>query len=311
MNKQGIKRFLYRIFCGFLLGVSVVGPGVSGSVMAVMLGIYSDLIAIAANPFKKLKKNIIYLIPLGIGAAISFVLSIFLLNALFEHHETPAFILFIALIIGSVPTIWNSARKPGDKILLKHIIVFVIAMAISVVMGVIKQNEVVLGANTSIIYLSFVGFIAGATAVIPGMSVSLILMLFGAYKVLMGAAETSIWQILTVLGFGQTPLMDAGIHGIWIMLPVGLCFVAGLIVLSRGIKHVFEHHETIGYFTVLGFVLGSLYGIIPSVPKDAAEWGLSALMLAVGISLSILFVYLGKKLNIDESLKDAVDGLEK
>ena len=63
-----VFKFLYRILCGFFLGVSVVAPGFSGSIIAITMGIYQDLLRIISNPFKQFKKNVKYCIPLGIGA---------------------------------------------------------------------------------------------------------------------------------------------------------------------------------------------------------------------------------------------------
>mgnify|MGYP003295400634 CR=1 FL=1 len=62
MHTKGIKNFVYRMLCGFLLGTTIIAPGVSSSIMAVIMGIYNDLIEIVSAPFKNLKKNIIYVI---------------------------------------------------------------------------------------------------------------------------------------------------------------------------------------------------------------------------------------------------------
>ena len=49
MKAQAKNRFFYRMLCGFLLGVSIIAPGISGSIMAVMLGIYDELIEIISG----------------------------------------------------------------------------------------------------------------------------------------------------------------------------------------------------------------------------------------------------------------------
>ena len=59
MSKSGVTGFFYRMLCGAFLGISIIAPGISGSIMAVMMGIYDELIGIISNPFKNLKKNII------------------------------------------------------------------------------------------------------------------------------------------------------------------------------------------------------------------------------------------------------------
>ena len=71
-NKAG--QFFYRMLCGAFLGISVIAPGISGSIMAVMMGIYDELISIISNPFKKFKANFTYLLPMGIGALGSILL---------------------------------------------------------------------------------------------------------------------------------------------------------------------------------------------------------------------------------------------
>ena len=103
------------MLCGFFLGVSVVAPGVSGSVMAVMMGIYKELIDIISNPFKKFKKNFFYLLPMGIGAVISLVLFVVLLKLLFDNYPIQARMLFMGLIGGGLVTVFKEANKGKFK----------------------------------------------------------------------------------------------------------------------------------------------------------------------------------------------------
>lgn len=106
-----MKNFLYRILCGFCLGISVFAPGISGSVMAIILGIYNKIIDITSNPLKNLKNNIKFLFPMGIGAAISLVLFILVFSYLFETYEKATYFLFIGLIAGNLPMIYKEASK--------------------------------------------------------------------------------------------------------------------------------------------------------------------------------------------------------
>ena len=282
MGGKKLKFFLYRMLCGFLLGISVVAPGISGSVMAVMLGIYDKLIDIAANPFKKIKDTIIYLFPMGIGAGISFILFIILFKFLFENYPTPTYILFIALILGSIPTIFKEAKKGEFK--KYYLIAVVIAFLIAASLGLLEKNEFAFTLNTdNLVYLSICGLIAGAVSVIPGVSISIVLMLFGVYETLLAKVAS----------------LD-----IFAIAPVGICFVIGLILFSKIVKYAFEKHAIFGFFAVLGFMSGSIVGIIPALPKGAFEWILSVIMFAVGLGLSVLFERLGKILKIGEEKEE-------
>jgi len=105
------SRFIYRVFCGFFLGLSVFAPGISGSVIAIIMGIYHDLIRIVSNPFKQLKANVLFCMPLAIGAAISAVLFVITFKFLFSTYEKATYLLFVGLIAGNLPVIFAEIKK--------------------------------------------------------------------------------------------------------------------------------------------------------------------------------------------------------
>ena len=92
------KRFLFRVFSGFFLGISVFAPGFSGSIIAIILGIYQDILRIASNPFKDLKQNIAFCFPLAIGVVGSGLLFIVTFSFLFDKYEKATYLLFVGLI---------------------------------------------------------------------------------------------------------------------------------------------------------------------------------------------------------------------
>jgi putative membrane protein len=286
------KGFFYRVLCGFLLGLSIVAPGISGSVIAIMMGIYDKLIGIVANPFKKLKENILYLIPMGIGAVISGVAFIMLFKFLFDNYTTPTYFLFIALIGGCFPSIYKKAKQ--DKFQTKYAVSFSVALIVALALAIANQyfengtllnqilNRTVDEAgliNQSIYYPMFCGFIAGMVSIIPGMSISIVLMILGVYTFLMTAASE-----LNLL----------------IIATVGGSFGLGMILFSKVVKFVFDQYKPIAYNLVFGFMVGSIFGILPALPKSAGGWALSISMFIAGAFLSILLLYAGKKLNVED-----------
>jgi len=277
-----MKNFLYRIFCGFFLGISVFAPGVSGSVMAVMMGIYEDLLTIVSNPFKNLKKNIIYLFPMGIGALLSLVLFVLVFSYLFETYEKATYLLFMGLIAGNLPIVFKEATsKKGFK--KTYIIGIVIAFIIATTVGILRLNtpETSDVTSFSLIYLGVCGAIAGASSMVPGMSISMILMVLGVYNVLMLAAKS----------------IDILVIGV-----VGVCFVLAMIAVSRLTKFVFDKYASLARFIVFGFMCGSLVNIFINLPKENTNfnWLIGAVMALVGLGISMLFVILGKKLNTEK-----------
>jgi Predicted membrane protein len=282
-----MKNFFYRIFCGFFLGISIFAPGVSGSVMAVMMGIYHTLIDIVSNPFKNLKKNITYLFPMGIGALLSLVMFIVVFSYLFETYETATHLVFIGLIAGNLPVVFKDANSDGFKP--KYAVGIACAFALAVGVGIVRlmMPETAVGVDMQVnfVYYAVSAVVAGIASMVPGMSISMILMVFGVYDRLMISAKT----LLTAPNMHEFAL--AGI--------VGVCFVAAMIVFSNFTKYIIRRHHSFAYFMVFGFMCGSLVSIFLKLPKNEPNfsWLIGAIMLLIGVSISSLFVRLGRRFN--------------
>ncbi|MBQ2933410.1 MAG: DUF368 domain-containing protein [Clostridia bacterium] len=297
MSKSKANNFFYRMLCGAFLGISVIAPGISGSIMAVMMGIYDDLINIISNPFKKFKTNFFYLLPMALGALISMVLLIKVLDFLFENYTVPAYLLFMSLIAGSVPTVIDEAK--AEPIKKKYFIGTILAFAFALTIGILGKSNVAIGVDTSNtaslamkIYLPVCGGIAGMMSMVPGMSISMLLMMFGIYEPLLGLATglmspdrwfSSVW-------FGE---------GITVATVV-LAFLIGMVLFSNITKTVFKKHHSLGFLMVLGFMSGSIVSIFPGLPSGLLNWILSVVAIAIGLSISYLFKVLGKKFNVEE-----------
>jgi len=278
--------FLYRVLCGFFLGISIFAPGISGSVMAIIMGIYNKLINIVANPFKNLKQNIIYLFPMGIGAAISLVIFVLLFSHLFETYERETYLLFIGLIVGTLPALWKDTGKGEFKghFLIGIIIAFALATATSI-LG-LNNYEAMQGSVLSVSdygYLGLCGFISGSASLIPGMSISMILIMLGSYESLMYAAKSLDITVIAI---------------------VGGCFVLGMILFSNVIKFLFNKYKDYANFVVFGFMCGSLLGIFVGLIQSSTDINIfiGAIMLLIGLVISSLFVVLGK--SIKENIED-------
>ena len=281
------KKFFYRIFCGFFLGVSVFAPGFSGSVIAIVMGIYQDILRITSNPFKDLKKNIIFCIPIGIGVAISGVLFVISFRYLFATYEKATYLLFIGLIFGNLPVIYDEIKKSGFKLhyLFGGGIAFAAALALGLFAAKVGAEKEITELTASLPLLSASGVAAGATALIPGMSVSVVLMVMRVYEQLLFLAES-----LMLMEFQY-------------LIPFGLfggCAVGALVLTSTLIKVTFEKQPGFANSTVFGFMIGSLIGIFVQsmrINDPSFSWLLGGGMMAAGLVISILFVVLGKKMN--------------
>ncbi len=297
MGESRLKNFFYRMLCGAFLGISVIAPGISGSIMAVMMGIYDELINIISNPLKNLKKNILYLLPMGIGAVISILGLLQALDFLFEHYTVPAYLLFMSLIAGSIPTVIGEAKTGVIK--KRYFIGTALAFAFALTIGILGKSDYAIAidtANTAStamkIYLPVCSFISGMMSMIPGMSISMVFMMFGVYESLLGLATGAMspdaW--FTAAWYGD----------VLTILTVVLAFGIGMVLFSNITKMVFKKYHSLGFLMVLGFMSGSLISVFPGLPKSVTDWILSIVAIAIGLSVSYLFKVLGKKFNVKE-----------
>jgi len=276
------KKFFYRVLCGFFLGLSVFAPGLSGSVIAIILGVYHDLIAIASNPFKKFKRNVVFCFPLAVGALASAVLFILAFKFLFETYEKATYLLFVGLIAGNIPVIVSEIKKTAFK--KRYYIGMALAFAAALALGLFAGGAGETGkiaVTSNIAFFAFAGFIAGAAAMVPGMSVSMILIIMGVYGQLIFAAGS-------LLEFDFAYFIQFGVFCV--------CAAVGVVMSAKGIKAAFERLPGLANSLVFGFIAGSLIGIFIEslrIEDNNFYWPAGVLTLAAGLAISFLFVYLG------------------
>ncbi len=233
--------FLYRIVQGALIGGGAILPGISGGVLAVLFGIYRPLMALLTHPIKALKQNWKLFVPVGIGAAVGFVLFAKLVSWMFTGAESYAVCLFIGLIIGTIPMLWKDAGKQGrgKGSIVSMIVAFAALLSILLVLDLAKQRQL----TPSIPWYLFCGAVWGLSLIVPGMSSSSILIFVGLYQPMSdGIGRLDFGVILPVLG--------------------GIAVVA--LLLARLVNGLFEKHYSIMSHAIVGFVAASVLAIVPT-----------------------------------------------
>ncbi|WLR44177.1 DUF368 domain-containing protein [Bacillus carboniphilus] len=228
-----------NIYRGFLMGTSDIIPGVSAGTIAVLLGIYNSLLA-AINGFfsKEWKKHLGFLIPLGVGVISAILLLSHLLESLLENYQEPTHLFFLGLILGILPFLVFQADVKNNFTSRHYILLIVAAIAIA--------SMVFLDQNTSqwqvigmkeIVLLFLSGWVASMAMLLPGISGSFILLIFGVYATVLG-------------GVNDLNLI--------ILIPVALGVMLGFISMSKLLNYLMSAHTSIMYALIIGMVTGSL-----------------------------------------------------
>ena len=257
------------VIFGAIVGGANIIPGVSGGTMAVILKIYDRLIETLS--LKNVKKNLPFIIPLGIGAAVGIVLFSKAIEFLLGNYPMATNFTFMGLILGSIPMIFQRAR--GEKMEAKGMVSFLVALVVMVVIALLKpaeSNAVLALTPLNLLILFGASAISTFAMILPGISGSFVMLVLGVYTTVL----TSISGVFT------WPIDGATWHCVGMLIPVGLGCIVGLIFGSKLVDVLIRKQPQATYFAILGLVVGSLLAVFP---KDSL-----ALTLELPIGLVLL-----------------------
>lgn len=277
-----MKNNVLLVIKGFFVGIANIIPGVSGGTLAITLGIYEELIEAISHFFKKIKSNIKFLIPIGIGAFTAIVIGSRIIEISLEKYTLPTLLFFTGLILGGMPMLFGKIKK---NIKPSYALIFLATFALVIGIMFLKTgNDAVLVDLNAWGYfkLFLVGMIAAATMIIPGISGSFMLMVMGYYEPIINAINeftsfNNLW------------------NNFWILMPFGIGVLLGIIVIAKIIEFLFQKFEVPTYFGIIGFVLASLIGIFTS----AGNLVFTPTFIIVGIILMALGFVIAYKLGDD------------
>lgn len=250
-------------------------PGVSGGTIAFILGFYDDFInsinsLMSKNSLKEKSVALRFLGKIGLGWIIGAVISIFFLTSLFEKHIYSVSSLFVGFILLSIPVIIHEEKEviTGKY---RHLIFtltgILIVVALTVLNPYASGGGVSLGLdNMSLglaVYVFLAGMIAISAMVLPGISGSTILLIFGLYTAIISAIKE---------------VMLFNLEYLPIVMIFALGIMTGFATSVRLIRWVLKKYRAQAIYTVLGLMLGSLYAVFMGpttlpVPHEAMNLG--------------------------------------
>ena len=283
------RSFLNIALCGAVCGTGMILPGVSGGTLAVLLNIYDDLIFAVNNLTKQFKQSFMFLLPFGLGLAGAFGAMFFPLKLAIEHFPLPTVMLFVGLMLGSIPSLVQDSLKNG----IKPIDALSIALPLALVVGICfipGISSVNLGADMQTItyFLLFVmGVLSSIALVVPGISGSMLLMILGFYQPLLN----------TISAIFSTPLHSIIVLGIF---TVGI--VVGFFTIAKIMGVLLNKFPRPTYWAIFGFVIGSLPAIFfaldyATIPLDAWHFIVGGILLVAGTFATYFFTRYAEKKN--------------
>ena len=249
--------YIKEILRGVFIGVANIIPGVSGGTIALSMGIYEKIITAVNNIRKSFKDSIKTILPYVIGAVLGIVILSFVIEYSLENFELPTLMAFVGLILGGLPPIIK--RVENEKFKLTHLFSFILFAAIIVVPTLIANEFTVAKELTfnfgSVILMLVFGIVAAGSMVIPGVSGSMILMMFGYYDTILNTITTFI-KALTSFDIG-TVLTCSGI-----LIPFGIGVILGIVVTAKIIEKLLAKYPNATMWGIIALVVTSPFAIL-------------------------------------------------
>lgn len=252
---------------GILIGVGKVIPGVSGSLIAVSLGVYEKAIDAIGNFFKDIKENIFFLGALAIGIIFSIAFGSKMIIYLLEFFYVPTLLLFVGFITGALPNLYKKIENKNKQYFFYFIVSFLFVFLLDLCSS--SANFYPEKSLLSCLLIIGIGFLDAATMIIPGISGTAIFIILGCYSFVLNL-------------FGSV----SSILGIYSNFSYLFCFgiglLGGIFSVSKFVNYMLNNKRDIMYALIMGFTSSSIFILI----EKALEPNHTVIELLIGFILA-------------------------
>lgn len=264
---------------GIIVGIGGIAPGLSGSVLLVILGLYQKTINAIGTIFKDFKKNVAFLFPLFLGFGVGVILFSKVVDFLLGNFEMYTRFAFLGLVLGTIPLFYKEVKKEGFN--KKYYIVMLISALIGIALFSVNKDLFPVITNPNLLQSVLLGVAVAGSSIVPGVDSAVILSTLGLYELYVGS------------------LADFNLS---ILIPAGVGLVIGVLVISFLMNKLLSKFYTITFSIIFGLFLS----IIPNVLNSSCVLGfnvasvISIIIMIIGFAFSY---YLGDVKNNTAKLK--------
>ncbi|MBP8990246.1 MAG: DUF368 domain-containing protein [Clostridia bacterium] len=278
---QIVIDWIFRFIKGMFIGTGAILPGVSGGALAAVFGLYERIIGFLADLRHHFLKNVIFFIPVALGALFGIFVLSHPLDYFLKTAEIEVLWCFIGCIIGTLPSLYREAGEKGRQP--RHLVL----TAVTAVVGFIGLWAARLFLDISLPQnfgtWVFAGLIFALGMIVPGLSPSNFLLYFHLYEP-----------------------MTAGIKNLdlSVIFPLGLGAVLCVLLFSKIMAMIIRKAYTGTFHFILGVVIASTAVIVPTDYRTAgpAVFWISAAVFLAGLAVGLFMGWLEKKYKVEEDL---------
>ena len=277
---------MQNFFKGIIAGIGGIAPGLSGSVLLVILGLYQKTVSAIGTLFKNFKENVKFLFPLFLGFGVGVLLFSKVIDFFLNNFEMYTRFAFLGLVIGTVPLFYKEVKKEGFSP--KYYIVIAISAIIGFSVFFLNKNLLPVITDPNLFQSVLLGVAVAGSSIVPGVDSAVILSSLGLYELYVGSLASFDLPILIPAGFG---------------LVIGAFIIS--FVMNKLIKRF--------YTATFSIIFGLFLSIIPNVLNSSCVIGFNAqtvisfIILIIGFGISY---FLGDVKNNFIKLKGKLKGIK-
>ncbi len=263
-----MKKTFQELFLGFMIGGTMSVPGVSGGTTAIALGCYEKILTAAAEIRRK--KNFYYILKILLGGLLGFFLVAGFLNEAFRILPVTMTMLFCAAAGTGIFLLGKDSFTV--KISINEILFFLLGFGTVLAVEKLPKGNV----ESSPLFMILWGIFLAAGIILPGISTSHLLLVFGLYD---DVTQLSEWKHLVSL------------------FPFAVGVGIGILLLTKPLAKALEKYPNYCRFILLGFAVGSLKALIEPCIGDPQIGYLPWFQILNGVVLSMGAIWGILKLN--------------
>ena len=258
-----------RFLKGIIVGLGGVAPGLSGSVLLIIFGLYRKTLDALGTLLTDFRKKLRFLAPLVAGMGLGVLLFSRLIDFFLNNYEMPTRFCFLGLILGTLPMVWREVKKEGFSG--KYYGVIALAAVFGTWFFTVNPNAFPQVTNPNLLQKLLLGVAVAATAIVPGVDPAVFLSTLGFYEMYVKALANVDLAIL---------------------IPMAGGLAAGAVAISFTMSLLFKRFYTASFSVIFGIFLS----MIPNMLTEncVLGWnGASAVSVAVLVIGFLISWYLG------------------
>lgn len=231
--------FLLLFLKGLVIGLFMLVPGISGGSIAIILNLYDELLINLNDIFKTFRKSFVFLFVVLVGGILGIFISSFLLDIVIKDYYFEMIYIFTGVMLYYLISL---ITKPSGYNIFKKLFLILFGVILGSLLMVIP-NDLLIFKN-EYLQLFLLGIFLAIALILPGVSVSYVLLLFRLYDDLLLAIQTFDYLFL---------------------LKMGIFLLIGIILVIKFLYYLIINKKETMELIIVGFVVSSLWIVLPPV----------------------------------------------